>query len=208
MRGAEPTTKRGVFMDLETIYAEKAEMFRTAIDKQADEEIARSTSEIRAKKTAAGKAKAERAAAEALAQVRAERGAHEMRFKKELSRCEFETTKAVRAYRKELIDGLFEEIRGELAKYSESEAYDGYLKRVIAKAEIELGGDITILAAAKDVDRVKKLTKHEVRVDGNIALGGISALCRDKGLFADYTLDSALADERAAFTDKEELRLG
>lgn len=194
-------------MDFEVEYAEKAEMFRTAIDKQADEEIARNTSEIREKKSAAGKAKAERAAAEALAEVRAERGASEMRFKKELSRCEFETTKAVRAHRKEIIDGLFEEIRRELAKYSESEAYDGYLKRALSKAEGELGGDITILAAPKDVDRVKKLTKHEVRADGNIALGGISALCRDKGLFADYTLDSALADEREAFTDKEELRL-
>lgn len=194
-------------MDLEIEYAEKAEMFRTAIDKQADEEIARSTSEIRAKKSAVGKAKAERAAAEALAEVRAERGANEMRFKKELSRCEFETTKAVRIHRKEIIDGLFEEIRAELAKYSESEAYDGYLKRAIAKAENEFGGDITIFAAPKDIDRVKRLTKHEVRADGNIALGGISALRGDKGLFADYTLDSALESEREAFTDKPELRL-
>lgn len=194
-------------MDLEIDYAEKAEMFRTAIDKQADEEIARSTSEIRAKKSAVGKAKAERAAAEALAKVRAERGASEMRFKKELSRCEFETTKAVRIHRKQLVDGLFEEIRGELAKYSGSEAYDGFLKRVIAKAENELGGDITIFAAEKDVDRVKKLTKHEVRADGSITLGGISALCGNKGLFADCTLDSALEDEREAFTDKPDLRL-
>lgn len=194
-------------MDLEALYAEKAEMFRAAIDKQADEEIARSTKEIRARKNAAGKAKAEHAAAEALSQIRAEKSSHEMKFKKELSRCEFETTKAVRAHRKKIIDGFFEEIRGELEKFAGSDKYDDYLKRSIAKAESELGGSFAVLAASKDVERVKKLTKHEVRAELTIMIGGIGALCEEKGLFADYTLDSALEEEREAFTDKPELRL-
>lgn len=194
-------------MDLEAIYAEKAEMFRAAIDKQADEEIARSAKEIRAKKSAAGKAKEEHELAEVLAQVRAERSVHEMKFKKEISRCEFETTKAVRAHRKQIIDSFFEEIHADLAEYAKSDKYEDHLKRSLAKAEKELGGKFVVFAAAKDVDRVKKLTDHEVRADLAIMLGGISALDEEKGLFADYTLDSTLADEREAFTDKEELRL-
>lgn len=194
-------------MDIEALYAEKAEMFRAAIDKQADEEIAQSTKEIRARKNAAGKAKAEHAVAEALSRIRAEKSAHEMRFKKELSRCEFETTKAVRAHRKNIIDGFFEEIRGELAEFAKSDKYDGYLKRALDKAESELCGSFTVLAAPKDVERVKKLTKHEVRAELSIMIGGISAICEEKGLFADYTLDNALAEERDAFTDKPELRL-
>ncbi len=194
-------------MDLEAMYAEKAEMFRAVIDKQADEEIAKSTKEIRARKNAAGKAKAERAAAEALSQIRAEKSSHEMRFKKELSRCEFETTKAVRAHRKSIIDEFFEELRGDLAKFAQSDKYDDYLGRSLAKAENELGGSFVVLAAAKDIERVKRLTKHEVRAELTIMIGGISALCEEKGLFADYTLDSALAQEKNAFTDKPELRL-
>ncbi len=194
-------------MDLETIYAEKAEMFRAAIDKQADEEIARSAKEIRAKKNAAGKAKEEHSVAEALSRVRAEKSAHEMRFKKELSRCEFETTKAVRAHRREMIDDFFEEIREELVRFARSDKYDELLKRSLAKAESELGSSFTVLAAAKDVERVKKLTKHEVRAELSIMLGGISAVCEEKGLYTDYTLDSALAEEKEAFTDKQELRL-
>ena len=194
-------------MDLEAMYAEKAEMFRAAIDKQADEEIARSAKEIRAKRTAADKAKAERALAEEMAKVRAERSAHEMKFKKEISRCEFETTKAVRAYRKKLIDDFFEEIRGELEKFAKSEKYEDYLKRSIAKAEKELGAEFVLLAAAKDVEKVKALTKREVRAERSILLGGVGALDEKKGLYADYTLDSALGDEKEAFTDKEELRL-
>lgn len=194
-------------MDLDAMYAEKAEMFRAAVDKQADEEIARGTKEIRERKTAAGKAKQEHELAEALAQVRAERIAAEARFKKELSRCEFETEKAIRAHRKELIDSFFEELRGELSEFTKSEKYEGYLKRSLSKAEAELGAECVILAAAKDVPAVKKLTKHEVREDNSIMLGGICAVDKARGLFADHTLDSALANEREAFTDKPELRL-
>lgn len=194
-------------MDLEAMYAEKAEMFRAAIDKQADEEIARSTNEIRSKKSAAGKAKAEHALAEALSQVRAEKNAYEMKFKKELSRCEYETTKAVRAHRKKMIDDFFEELRGELAEFAGSEKYDDYIKRSLKKAESELGAEFVVLAAAKDAERVKKLTAREVRTERTIMIGGISALDEKKGLYADYTLDSALESEREAFTDKPELRL-
>lgn len=194
-------------MDLEAMYAEKAEMFRSAIDKQADEEIARSTKEIRAKKDAAGKAKAEHALAEELSKIRAEKSANEMRFKKELSRCEFETTKAVRAHRKQLIDKFFEELRGDLEEFAKSEKYEDFLKRSLAKAERELGESFIVLASANDVERVKKLTKHEVRTELTIMIGGIGALNEEKGLYADYTLDSALESERETFADKSELRL-
>lgn len=194
-------------MDMEANYAEKAEMFRAAIDKQADEEIAKSTKEIRAKKTAAGKAQADRAIAEALAEVRAERGAHEMRFQKEISRCEFETVKAVRAHRKKVIDEFFEELRGELSRFTRSVHYSDYLKHSLAKAEKELGENCVVFSNAHDLDAVKKLTSHEVRTDSSIKIGGICALNEEKGLFADYTLGSALEEEREAFIDKPELRL-
>lgn len=194
-------------MDLEAMYAEKAEMFRAAVDKQADEEIARGTKEIRERKTAVGKAKQERELAEALARVRAEKTAAEAKFKKELSRCEFEAGKAVRAHRKELIDGFFEELRGELSEFAKSDKYEDYLRRMLKKSEAELGAGCVILAAAKDVPAVRKLTSNEVREDNSIMLGGICAVDEARGLFADHTLDSALENEREAFTDKPELRL-
>lgn len=194
-------------MDSEAIFAEKAEKFRAAINKQADEELARSVKEIRAKKSAAGKAREEHELAEALAKVRAERSALEMRFKKEISRCEFETTRAVRVHRKELIDSFFEEIRADLVEFAKSKKYDDYIKRSLAKAEIELGGKLVVFAAECDLETVRKWTVHEVRVDKNIMIGGITAMDEEKGLYADYTLDNALEQEREAFTDKAELRL-
>lgn len=194
-------------MELEEVYAEKAKMFAAEIEKQANEEIQRSVNMIRERKNAAGKDKKERELSEALAAVRAERNSREMKFKKEMSRCEFETAKGVRAYRKKIIDGFFEEIRGDLEEFAKSAEYDGYLRSSLKKAESELGSEHIVFAAAKDVEKVKKLTTKEVRADVTIILGGISALDEKKGLFADHTLDSALANEREAFTDKPELRL-
>ncbi len=194
-------------MDLDVINSSKLERFRTQIDKQADEEIAELTAKIREKKNAAGKAKAEFAAREALAQVRAEQNSAAAKFKKEFSRCDFETTKAVRAHRNELIEGFFAEISEELSEFTKSDKYDGYLKKSIGRAEDALGKSCVILAALKDVDRVRALTKNEVRADSSIMLGGICAMDEEKGLFADLSIDAALADEKGKFSDKAELRL-
>lgn len=193
-------------MDLEVINS-KLERFRAQIDKQADEEIAELTARIREKKNAAGKAKAEFAAREALAQVHAEQNSAAARYKKELSRCDFETTKAVRTHRNEIVESFFSEIAEELAEFTKSAKYDGYLENSIKKAEETLGKGCVILAAVKDVDRVKALTKNEVRADNSILLGGICAMDEKKGLFADLSMDAALAEEKEKFSDKAELRL-
>ncbi|MDE7361836.1 MAG: hypothetical protein K2N38_07870 [Oscillospiraceae bacterium] len=194
-------------MDLDVINSSKLERFRAQIDKQADEEIAELTARIREKKNAAGKAKAKFAEREALAQVRAEQNNAALRYKKEFSRCDFETTKAVRAHRNELIEGFFAEIAEELSEFTGSAEYDSYLESSIKKAEGALGKGCVILAALKDVDRVKALTNNEIRADSSITLGGICAMDESKGLFADLSLDAALADEKEKFSDKAELRL-
>lgn len=194
-------------MDFDVINSSKLERFRAQIDRQADEEIAELTARIREKKNAAGKAKAEFAAREALAQIHAEQNSAAARYKKEFSRCDFETTKAVRAHRNELIEGFFTEISEELSEFTKSDKYDGYLENSIKRAERALGKGCVILAAVKDVDRVRALTKNEVRADSSIMLGGICALDEDKGLFADLSIDAALADEKEKFSDKAELRL-
>lgn len=194
-------------MDLDVFNSSKLERFRAQIDKQADEEIAQLTARIREKKNAAGKAKAEFAAREALAQVRAEQNSAAARYKKEFSRCDFETTKAVRAHRNEIVESFFSEISEELAEFTKSAKYDGYLENSIKKAEEALGKGCVILAAAKDVDRVKALTKNEIRADNSILLGGICAMDEKRGLFADLSMDAALAEEKEKFSDKAELRL-
>lgn len=187
--------------------ADKKDMFRAAINKQADDEIAELTAKLRAKKDAVGKAKAELAVREELAAIHAEQNAAETRFKKEMSRCDFETARAVRVHRKELIDGFFEEIRGDLVEFTKSAKYDGYLWNSLKKAEEEFGKECVILAAVKDVSRVEGITKLEVRPDNSIRIGGICAMDEKRGLFVDLSIDKALEDEMEAFSKRSELRL-
>lgn len=194
-------------MDLRAVNASKLKMFRAAIEKQATDEIAEASKNIREKKSAAGKARAELAVREELSRIRAEQSSAEAKFKKEFSRCDFEIERAVRIHRKELIEGFFGEIEGELQKFADSAKYDGHLKSCIKKAENELGESCVFLACPRDIEKLRTLTKKEVRADNSIKLGGICAIDEEKGLFADYTLDKALENEKSAFSNHAELRL-
>ena len=182
-------------------------MFRTAINKQADDEIAEQVEKLRAKKSAVGKAKAELAVREELAAIHAEQNAVDSRVKKEMSRCDFETARAVRVHRKEIIDEFFAEIREDLVEFTKSTEYDGYLWKSLKKAEETFGNDCVIFAAVKDLPRLEGISKFEVRGDNSILIGGICAMDEKRGLVVDLSIDKALEDEMEAFSQRSELRL-
>ena len=187
--------------------AEKLDMFRDVIARQTDEEINDLCNKARAQRAASGKGRQDAAAKEALDEVRAKCDALTAKHRRELSRCDFETNRAILSHRNELIADFFSEIEADIERFVSSESYDDYLKGAIERAAALLGGGIVIYAAGRDAERVRSLTSLEVRTDVTIRLGGISAADEEKGLFADLTLDRALADERDAFSDKSELRL-
>lgn len=187
---------------------DRLELFRQAINNQADAEAAEIIRQSEEKFAAIAKEKSERSANEALSAIRAERGRIAAKFKKEISRCDFDMKKAVLAHRNELIEQLFSEIREKLAEYTKTSAYSDYLKNAISKAESAVGSSGTVIyARAADLDAVKKLTALPVEPDNSIAIGGICAGNAAGGLFADFTLDSRLADEKTQFSGKSELRL-
>ena len=186
---------------------DKISMFRTAINRAADYEIAQQVKTLRAKKSAVGKAKAELAVREELAAIYAEQNAVKSRVKKEISRCDFETARAVRVHRKELIDEFFAEIREELVEFTKSTEYDGYLWKSLKKAEETFGKDCVIFAAVKDIPRLEGMTRWEIRVENSILIGGVCAMDEKRGLFVDLSIDKALQDEMEAFSQRSELRL-
>ena len=186
----------------------RLEMFRQAINTQADADAAEITRQAEEKYAALTREKSERSANEALAEIKAERNRAAAYYKKELSRCDFEMKKAVLAHRNQLIEQLFGEIRQKLADFTGSPAYTDYLKKSVEKAASEVGSDgAVIYAKAADVPSVKQLTTLPVEQDSSIELGGICAGNAASGLFADYTLDSRLAQQQEQFSDKSELRL-
>ena len=188
--------------------AARLEMFRQAINTQADAEAAEIKRLADEKLSALTRERSERSANEALAEIKAERSRVEAGFKKELSRCDFEMKKAVLQHRNQLIEQLFSELRQKLSDFTSTPAYTEYLKKALEKAAAEVGSSgAVIYARTADVAAVKQLTGLPVEVDNSIGIGGICAGNASAGLFADYTLDSRLAQQQELFSGKSELRL-
>ena len=187
----------------------KIEMFRAAIDKQAEAELSAFTAEMHARKEAAGRTRTELETQAALEDIRAETARISAQYRKEVSKCDYEMKKAVLNHRNELINEFFAETEEKLRKFALSEEYGAYLKRSLeaVRSAIALDSATLIYARPQDVDIVRALTSCEVTADNSIRLGGLRAVCRNKNVFCDATLDNALEDEKKAFIEKTELRL-
>ncbi len=187
----------------------KLELFRQEISRQAKDDAAAKTAEIRRRRKEAGKTKNELAAKAELDRIKTEFTRANSTFKREMSRCDYELKKSVLTHRNDLITGFFAETEERLKKFAASEEYPAYLKRSLEKirASIALDSATLIYARACDVDIVRTLTSCEVTADNSIKLGGLRALCRNKNVLCDVTLDMALSDEKHLFTEKSELHL-
>lgn len=184
------------------------ELFRQAINTQADAEAAEIARQAKEKFASLSKEKSERSTNEALAEIKTERSRIASYYKKELSCCDFEMKKAVLAHRNRLIEQLFDEMRQQLADFVKSSAYADYLSKAVEKAVSEVGSSgAVIYARAADIAAVKQLTPLAVEEDNSIVLGGISAGNPSAGLFSDYTIDSRLAQQQEQFSCHSELRL-
>lgn len=187
----------------------KTELFRKAIREQADEEIRTVTTELRERRAAAGKTRAELEAKDALEAIRTDTNRITAQFRREISKCDYEMKKSILNHRNDLINKFFTETETRLKKFVESEEYSAYLKRSLEKirTSIALDSATLIYARSQDIDAVRSLTSCEVAVDNTIRLGGLRAICRTKNVLCDVTLDVALDDEKRLFTEKTELRL-
>lgn len=193
-------------MDTETNFAEKLEMFRREIDAQAKAQTDELEQQAKMKAGSAEKLRAELSEREALGELAAQKSRLSSRINKELSRVDFETKRAVLAHRKELIEQFFEQTEQELRDFAQSAEYGEWLSRTVKRAFAELGEDAQIFAAPRDVERVKALAGNAA-ADGSIQIGGIHARSAAGTLSGDYTLDSALEEEKQAFSQQSLLRL-
>ena len=187
----------------------KLEMFRQAIQAEAEAEANEISAEMRARKAASGRTRDKLATKEALNKIRTELARSEADFKREMSRCDYELKKSVLIHRNELITEFFTETEAKLRDFVLSEQYPDYLKRSLEKIRAAIALDSATLVYARpcDVDAVRALTSCEVTADSTIRLGGLRAMCRNKNVLCDVTLDMALEDEKKRFNEKTELKL-
>ncbi len=187
----------------------KLEMFEQSIQEHADAEAKELTAQLHARRSASGRTKDKLATKEALNKIRNDVIRSEADFRREMSRCDYELKKSILVHRNEIITEFFAETENKLKEFAASEQYNDYLRRSLEKirASIALDSATLIYARPCDVDAVRALTSCEVTADNTIMLGGLRAMCRNKMVLCDVTLDTALQDEKKRFTEKTELRL-
>jgi len=115
-------------------------------------------------------------------------------------------------HRNSLVNGLFEDIRQELADFAASDEYFAHLERCVACANRtrSLSDPVFVYCRKADVELVKKaLSRFDItpKVDRNIMIGGLLFKYHVKGIVLDLTLDSAFDSEREAFSSRSEMQL-
>lgn len=187
----------------------KLELFRQAIQSQADAEAKAVIADMRSRKAAAGRTQEELDAKETLNGIKTEITRSNTAFRKEMSKCDYDMKKSVLMYRSRLINEFFDDIEARLKSFVASEEYGGFLRRSLEKIRASIAIDSATLIYARpcDVDAVRAMTSCEVAADSSIQLGGLRAVCRVKNVLCDVTLDVALQEEKRSFADKTELSL-
>lgn len=192
----ENIDKLGMFRaELEKISSEEAEKLLSAAQKQADSGLSDLKAELDEKR--GNKVK------------NAEEAAHTSE-KKRVSEVRFAETRRVLIHRAEIVDEFFAGLEKKLIEKLGTKDYSRYLEKSLSEAEeyCHIDGGATIFCREEDANAIKKLAPEaEVKISDKIKLGGFLLKSGAQSAFADFTLDTVLAQERERFSTCAELQL-
>ncbi len=125
----------------------------------------------------------------------------------DLALSEKEETETLLRRRNEITAEVFAEARRRIAAFADGAEYAGFLTASAARIRDLLGGDSVFYLRPADETYFALLRDFcgEIRPDGEITLGGIRAESAAKGLIADDTLDSRLAQSAQDFYENSGL---
>ena len=165
--------------------------------KQAEEALKKADEEY--------KRESERFAAEGISRVRSETA-------RSVSQKSFASGREVIVHRNKLVDELFEEIRLEVLNYTETAAYKEKLGAMIKELQKDFPfyEGVTLYVKENDLETAEELVKGcgvTVKADGNIRLGGVTAVYPKENRCVDKTLDDAFRTHKEGFVNKSEMQL-
>lgn len=132
--------------------------------------------------------------------------------RKRTAESRYAADRKVLLHRNALVDGLFDEIKEELASFTGSDKYRAHLEKCAecADKQEKLGGTAIVYCKKSDRALAEAVTKKyglSVETDRNILIGGLMFRYPEKGIIIDLTLDTAFASQREAFAAKSEMQL-
>ncbi len=131
---------------------------------------------------------------------------------KRVAETRYALDRKVLTHRNALVNELFEDIRRELTEFTGSGEYEEHLKKCVAAANRErsLSDPVFVYCRKADLELAENvLRKYGIKpkTDRNILIGGLMFKYPVKGIFIDFTLDSAFDAEREAFSSRSEMQL-
>lgn len=112
-------------------------------------------------------------------------------------------------YREELSQKIFSGVERRISEFTSSEKYGDYLMNI---ADCEKLSETAVVAVSprdeKYSEKLKVKYGREVRQDDSIELGGIMIIDPEKGLIIDKTFDSALEEQKKAFSSRYGFKTG
>ncbi len=132
--------------------------------------------------------------------------------RKRVSESRYAADRKVLLHRNAVVDGLFDDVKSELADFTASDKYKSHLEKCAEKANSEqkLGNGVLAFCRRRDAELAESvLSEYGIKpeFDRNILLGGLLFKYPDKGIFIDLTLDSVFEAEREAFSSRSEMQL-
>ena len=132
--------------------------------------------------------------------------------RKRVSESRYVADRKVLLHRNAVVDGLFDDVKAELADFTASDKYKSHLEKCAEKANSEqkLGNGVLAFCRRRDAELAESvLSEYGIKpeFDRNILLGGLLFKYPDKGIFIDLTLDSVFEAEREAFSSRSEMQL-
>ncbi len=185
--------------------SEKLERFINAVNADADERAEDISIEAEQEKFRI-LGEADQTAREAAEKYAAEHSARGHGLLGEVSTAELEMKKTVLRRREELIDSVFAAAARRLTEFRGKKEYPAHLAKAAASAVTD-GAVISLSPADMKYEKTIRgaLGGKEVtfREDKSIQLGGLSVFRPDTHTAADLTFDTALEEQRSAFSAKD-----
>lgn len=112
-------------------------------------------------------------------------------------------------HREELSNKIFSDIEKKLSEFTSSEKYGDYLFRIAEVEKLSGGGEIAVSPRDKAYgEKLGEKYGFEVRLDESIELGGLMIINKEQGIIIDKTFDSALEEQKKAFSSRYSFKSG
>ena len=188
----------------------KLERLKQQIEAAAELEAARAVEDAQKQAAVMINDDKERKESDALVHSRVTRFAGDER--RRVAEARYMADRKVLMHRNSLVNGLFDDIRQELADFVASDEYYEHLVKCVACANKtrSLSDPVFVYCRKADMElATKALSRFDItpKLDRNIMIGGLLFKYHVKGIVLDLTLDSAFDSEREAFSSRSEMQL-